>query len=110
MIGGILNISGASIVVGNSVLDSNDGGKVGQAQSFASGTVGAPMPSAALSSRSRQMAIPAAAVPRGAWIHGEPPDQIQLVETNDTLGGDLGGTALGQGSNTGTVQPGRCCR
>ena len=42
VVGGILNISGASIAVGNSVLDYNDGGNIAQAQSFASGTVGAP--------------------------------------------------------------------
>ena len=42
VIGGILNISGAAISVGSSVLDYNDGGSVVQDQSFASGTVSAP--------------------------------------------------------------------
>jgi hypothetical protein len=100
VIGGILNISGASIVIGNSVFDYNDGGRIGQAQSFVSGTVGAPdafgrvvftlTPNANTGLQSFAVA---------GYTVGT--NQIQLVETNDTLGGDLGGTALGQGSNTG---------
>ena len=99
-IGGILNISGASIAIGNSVLDYNDGGTIGQAQSFTSGTVSAPdafgrvvftlTPSASTQLQSFAVA---------GYTVGT--NQIQLVETNDTLGGDLGGIALGQGSNTG---------
>jgi hypothetical protein len=100
VIGGILNISGASIVVGNSVFDYNDGGKIGQAQSFTSGTVGAPdafgrvvftlTPNGNTGLQSFAVA--------GYTVST---NQIQLVETSDTLGGDLAGTALGQGSNTG---------
>jgi hypothetical protein len=100
VIGGILNISGASIAIGTSVLDYNDGGTIGQAQSFTSGTVSAPdafgrvvftlTPSASTQLQSFAVA---------GYTVGT--NQIQLVETNDTLGGDLGGTALGQGSNTG---------
>jgi hypothetical protein len=100
VIGGILNISGASIVVGNSVFDYNDGGRIGQTQSFTSGTVGAPdafgrvvftlTPNGNTGLQSFAVA---------GYTVGT--NQIQLVETNDTLGGDLGGTALGQGSNTG---------
>jgi hypothetical protein len=100
VIGGILNISGASIAIGNSVLDYNDGGSIGQAQSFTSGTVSAPdafgrvvftlTPNANTQLQSFAVA---------GYTVGT--NQIQLVETNDTLGGDLGGTALGQGSNTG---------
>jgi hypothetical protein len=99
-VGGILNISGSSINLTNSVLDYNDGGSIAQKQSFISGTVGAPdafgrvvftlTPSGSgLSS----FAVAGYTVSTG---------QIQLVETTDTLSGDLGGTALGQGSNTGT--------
>jgi hypothetical protein len=100
VIGGILNISGASIVIGNSVFDYNDGGRIGQAQSFTSGTVSAPdafgrvvftlTPNANTGLQSFAVA---------GYSVGT--NQIQLVETSDTLGGDLGGTALGQGSNTG---------
>ena len=99
-VGGILNISGVSLAVNNSVLDYNDGGSVAQNQTFASGTVSAPdafgrvvftlNPSVSSGLPSFELA--------GYTIDT---NQIQLVETNDTLGGDLGGTALGQGSNTG---------
>jgi hypothetical protein len=97
-VGGILNISGASISSAGSVLDYNDGGTVHQALTIASGTVSAPdafgrlvitvNPSSELSS------IAVAGYTVGT-------NQIQLVETTDSLSGDLGGMALGQGSNTG---------
>jgi hypothetical protein len=99
-VGGILNISGASIVVGNSVLDYNDGGIIGQALTFASGTVSAPDSFGRVvftlnpAGNTALQSFAAAGYTVGT-------NQIQLVETNDSLGGDLGGTALGQGSNTG---------
>jgi hypothetical protein len=100
VIGGILNISGASILAGNSVFDYNDGGNVGQAQTFASGTVGAPDSFGRVVftlTPGSNTGVPSFAV--AGYTVGT--NQIQLVETNDTLGGDLGGTALGQASNTG---------
>jgi hypothetical protein len=100
VVGGILNISGASIAVGNSVFDYNDGGNVGQAQTFASGTVSAPDSFGRVVftlTPGANTGLPSFAV--AGYTVGT--NQIQLVETNDTLGGDLGGTALGQGSNTG---------
>jgi hypothetical protein len=100
VVGGILNISGASIVVGNSVFDYNDGGNIGQAQTFASGTVSAPDSFGRVVftlTPGANTGLPSFAV--AGYTVGT--NQIQLVETNDTLGGDLGGTALGQGSNTG---------
>jgi hypothetical protein len=100
VIGGILNISGASISVGNSIFDYNDGGTIGQAQTFSSGTVGAPDSFGRVVftlTPSTSSGVPSFSV--AGYIVGT--NQIQLVETNDTLGGDLGGTALGQGSNTG---------
>jgi hypothetical protein len=100
VIGGILNISGASISVGNSIFDFNDGGTIGQAQTFSSGTVGAPDSFGRVVftlTPSTSSGVPSFSV--AGYIVGT--NQIQLVETNDTLGGDLGGTALGQGSNTG---------
>jgi hypothetical protein len=99
-IGGILNISGASIVVGNSVFDYNDGGSIAQAQTFASGTVGAPDSFGRVVftlTPGANTGLPSFAV--AGYTIGT--NQIQLVETNDILGGDLGGTALGQGPNTG---------
>jgi hypothetical protein len=100
VVGGILNISGASILIGNSVFDYNDGGSIGQAQTFASGAVSAPDSFGRVvftltpGANTGLQSFAAAGYTVGT-------NQIQLVETNDTLGGDLGGTALGQGSNTG---------
>jgi hypothetical protein len=99
-VGGILNISGASVTAGNSVFDYNDGGNIGQAQTFASGTVSAPDSFGRVVftlNPTASTGVPSFAV--AGYTVGT--NQIQLVETNDTLGGDLGGTALGQGSNTG---------
>lgn len=99
-IGGILNISGSSIAVGNSVLDYNDGGNVAQDQTFASGTVGAPDSFGRVVftlNPSASSGLPSFAL-AGYTVSA---NQIQLVETTDTLGGDVGGTALGQGSDTG---------
>jgi hypothetical protein len=100
VVGGILNISGASILVANSVFDYNDGGSIGQAQTFASGTVSAPDSFGRVVftlTPGANTGVPSFAA--AGYTVGT--NQIQLVETNDTLGGDLGGTALGQGSNTG---------
>jgi hypothetical protein len=101
VVGGILNISGSSISVANSVLDYNDGGNIAQKQSFASGTVGAPDAFGRVVFTLTPAATPA--LPSFAVVgYTVSPAQMQLVETSDTLGGDLGGAALGQGSNTGT--------
>jgi hypothetical protein len=100
VIGGILNISGAAISVGNSVFDYNDGGNVAQNQSFASGTVSAPDSFGRVVftlNPSSSSGLPSFAV--AGYTVGT--NQIQLVETTDTLSGDFGGVALGQGSNTG---------
>ena len=100
VIGGILNISGASISVGNSIFDYNDGGTIGQAQTFSSGTVSAPdsFGRVVLTLTPTITSVVQSFSVAGYTVGT---NQIQLVETNDTLGGDLGGTALGQGSNTG---------
>jgi hypothetical protein len=84
----------------NSVFDYNDGGSVGQAQSFASGSVTAPDSFGRVTfnlTPSTASGVPAFVLT--GYIVGT--NRIQLVESqNDTLGADLGGTALGQGSNT----------
>jgi hypothetical protein len=100
VIGGVLNINGASIAVANSVLDFKDGNTIAQKQSFASGTISAPDAFGRViftltpATNSALASFAVAAYPVST-------SQMQLVETGDTLGGDLGGTALGQGSNTG---------
>ncbi len=100
VLGGVLNISGASISVSNSIFDYNDGGNVAQGQTFTSGTVSAPDSFGRVVltlNPSASSGVPSFAV--AGYTIGT--NQIQLVETQDTLGGVLGGTALGQGSNTG---------
>ena len=94
-VGGILNISGASISPSGSVLDYNDGGTVKQALTIASGTVSAPDAlGRVVITVNPSSGLPSVAV--AGYTVGT--NQIQLVETNDTLSGDLGGMALGQGS------------
>jgi hypothetical protein len=97
VIGGILNISGGALSIGNSIFDYNDGGTVGQSQTFASGSVSAPDSFG----RVTFTLTPASGVSEFAltgYIIGT--NQIQLVESQmDTLGADLGGVALGQGTN-----------
>ena len=106
VLGGILNISGSSINVSNSIFDYNDGGSVGQGQTFTSGSVSAP------DSFGRVVITltpsPASGIPAPFALAGYTvgTNQIQLVETavansQNDLGADLGGVALGQGSNTG---------
>jgi len=105
VMGGILDITGNSISLNNSVLDYNDGGSVGQKQSFSSGVVSAP-------DSFGRITIPLTPSPESrapefglsGYIVGA--NRIELVEDlNDALNGTLGGTALGQGSKTGTFTP-----
>jgi hypothetical protein len=100
-IGGILNFTGTSVAVANSVFDFSDNGEVGQAQLFASGTVSAPDTFGRITislTPSSTIVIPQFGL--SGYIVG--PNRIQLVEdVQDTLDGVLGGTALGQGANTG---------
>ncbi len=101
-IGGVLNISGTSLNVANSVFDFNlNGGLIGQAKTFASGTLTAPDSFGRVTFNLTPSA--ASGVPQfvlTGYIVGT--NQIQLVESQaDTLDDDLGGMALGQGTNTG---------
>ncbi|HEY4907188.1 MAG TPA: hypothetical protein VIH74_07020 [Candidatus Acidoferrum sp.] len=100
-IGGVLVINGTTINTTNSIFDYNDGGTVGQSQTFASGTVTAP------DSFGR---IQISLTPSGSsgapqfgmigYIIGT--NRIQFIETNgDAINGTMGGTAFGQGANTG---------
>jgi hypothetical protein len=102
VIGGILSFNGGTLSVGNSVFDLNDGGAVQQDQSFASGSVTAPDEFG----RVTMNLVPSAAsqVPAmkfSAYVLGSA--RLQLIEDqSDALNGNLGGTALAQGNNTGT--------
>jgi hypothetical protein len=105
-IGGIIDISGTSIAPANSVFDYFDNGQVGQNESFTSGAVSAPDSLGRISiTFTPAQASGAVEFTTIGYIVG--PSKIQLVESStDTLGGTLGGTALGQGANAGTFTPG----
>jgi hypothetical protein len=101
-LGGILNVAGTSLSVSNSVFDFNlNGSLIGQAEAFASGTISAPDPFGRVSFNLTPST--ASGVPQfilTGYIVGA--NQIQFVESQaDTLNDDLGGMALGQGTNTG---------
>ena len=100
-LGGILDIAGTTISTTNSIFDFNDNGTVEQSLFFASGSaVTAPD---SFGRVTFTLNLPANTLPGivlTGYIVGT--NRIQLVESQaDSLGGDLGGTALGQGSNTG---------
>jgi hypothetical protein len=105
-IGGVLRISGAAIDTTNSVFDFNDGGTVGQGQAFTSGTVSAPDSFGRIQiSLTPSSASGAPQFGMIGYVIG--PNRIQLVETaNDGINGTMGGTAFGQGTNTGTFSTG----
>jgi hypothetical protein len=99
-IGGVLNFSTGTLSPAGSVFDVNDGGDLGQAQGFGSGSVSTPdtygrvMFNLAPNSSSK---FPGFILT--GYIIG---NKIQLIENqNDALNGVVGGVALGQGSNTG---------
>ncbi len=100
VVGGILNITGTSLTVGSSIFDFNDSGTIGLAQSFASGTVSVPDAFGRISISLTPTSNNFPQFGLSGYIVG--PNKIQLVEDLlDTLNGVLGGTALGQGANTG---------
>ena len=101
VIGGVLNFSGTSLNTANSVFDLNDGG--GQtllAQSFASGSISAPDSFGRIVINLTPSSSSVGSIGlTGYVLDGH---TIQLLESqSDTLNGDLGGTALAQGSNAG---------
>jgi hypothetical protein len=100
-IGGILNIQGTLLSTANSVFDYFDDGTIGHDQSFTSGTVSAP-DSFGRVTINLTPTQSSGAVEFGVAGYIVGTSRIQFVELpNDTLQGTLGGTALGQGANTG---------
>jgi hypothetical protein len=101
VIGGVLNFSGTSLNTANSVFDLNDGdGQTLLAQSFSSGSISAPdsFGRIAISLTPSSSSVGSIGL-TGYVLDGH---TIQLLESqSDTLNGDLGGTALAQGSNAG---------
>jgi hypothetical protein len=101
VIGGILNFSGGALVIGSSVYDFNDGGTFAQAQAFASGSVTSPDSFGRVTiTLTPASTVSLAQIILSGYIVGT--NQIQILENQpDALGADLGGVALGQGTNTG---------
>jgi hypothetical protein len=104
-IGGILTVSGISVNAASSVFDYYDGGAVAQDMSFASGTLTAPDSSGRLTINLNP-SQGSGGLPFTLIGYVVDANQLQLVESptdaNVGLGGTLGGTALGQGANSGT--------
>ncbi len=99
--GGVLNISGTTISTSNSVFDINFGGQNLSAQIFSSGTVSAPDSLGRITiALTPATSTGLVGITLAGYIVG--PNQLQLVEGQDAQGFNLGGMALGQGSNTGT--------
>ncbi|MGA9585546.1 MAG: hypothetical protein WBQ95_09475 [Terracidiphilus sp.] len=105
-IGGVLNISGQSLSISNSIFDYNDGaGAALFAQGFASGSVTTPDPFGRVTlTLTPNQASGVSPVILQCYVAG---NTLQLVEdgSNDSLNGDLGGTALAQGTNAGQFSP-----
>jgi hypothetical protein len=101
VIGGILNFSGGALTIGSSVYDFNDGGTVAQAQSFASGSVSTPDSFGRITiTLTPASTVYLAQIILSGYVVGT--NQIQILENQpDALNADLGGVALGQGTNTG---------
>lgn len=101
-IGGVLNVSGTSLSTNGSVYDYNFGGTIETAQPFSSGSVTAPDSFGRVSfdlTPNSNSTLPQFILT--GYIVA--PNQIQLVASQqDSLNDNLGGLALGQGSNTGT--------
>jgi hypothetical protein len=103
-LGGVLNVDSAGAISGTgSIFDINDGAAVGplQDQTFTASTISTPD---ALGMVTFTLNPSVASGVDQLVLVGYIVDatHIQLVETTDTLAGILGGTALGQGSATGT--------
>lgn len=104
VLGGVLNVDSAGAISGTgSIFDINDGAAVGplQDQTFTASTVSTPD---ALGMVTFTLNPSVASAVKQLVLVGYIVDatHIRLVETTDTLAGILGGTALGQGSSTGT--------
>jgi hypothetical protein len=112
-IGGILNFSGTALVPASSVFDvsvfnsNNNSAAVLQKQAFQSGTVSAPDDfGRVVITVTPSVASGVAAFALAGYIVGT--NRIELVESaqkGDLLNANTGGSALGQGANTGTFGP-----
>jgi hypothetical protein len=101
VIGGVLNFSGTSLDITNSVFDfNNGGGTILLAQDFSSGSVSAPDPFGRIVISLTPSPSEVGSIGLTGYILDG--HTIQLLESQtDLLNGDVGGVALAQGSNTG---------
>lgn len=101
-IGGVLNISGTTVSLSNSVFDLNFGSTVSLAKSFTAGTVSAPDSFGRFSiGLSPDTTTGLSNFILTGYVVG--PNQVQLIESQqDDLGFNLAGMALAQGSNAGS--------
>jgi hypothetical protein len=100
-VGGVINFNAGALSTSGSgsVFDFNDGGTVGQAQTFASGSVSAPDALGRVNITLTPSVATQPVLIFSGYIVGS---RVYLVEnTNDNFGGTLGGVALSQGANTG---------
>jgi hypothetical protein len=101
-LGGVLNISGTTVSTTASIFDVNFGGDVRTAQVFTAGSTTAPDANGRFTiALTPNPSLGLADFILTAYVVA--PNQIQLIEsTQDNLGFNLAGQALGQGSNAGT--------
>jgi hypothetical protein len=100
-IGGVLNISGTTVSLSNSLFDLNFGSTLSLAKSFTAGTVSAPDSFGRFSiGLSPDTTTGLSNFILTGYVVG--PNLVQLIESQqDDLGFNLAGMALGQGSNAG---------
>lgn len=98
-VGGVLNFNAGALSTSGSVFDYNDGGTVGQAQTFASGSVSTPDAFGRVNITLTPSVSTQPVLMFSGYIVG---NRVYLVEnTSDNFGGTLGGVALSQEANTG---------
>ena len=96
-IGGVLNFSGGNLSA-SSIYDANDGGTVTLGKIFNSGSVSTPDSFGRVTINLNPSTGVKNLVLAGYIVDAS---RIQLVESSDAFLGSLGGTAFGQGTNTG---------
>jgi hypothetical protein len=107
-IGGVINVDGPGTISGTgSIFDANDGGSVFTGESLATSTVSVPDALGRVTFTLNPATDFLQIILVGYIVDS---GHIRLVETNDDNVGTLGGTAFGQGANTGafaaTLPPG----
>ena len=103
--GGVLNFSGGNLSA-SSIYDANDGGTVTLGKIFNSGSVSTPDSFGRVTINLNPSTGVKNLVLAGYIVDAS---RIQLVESSDAFLGSLGGTAFGQGTNTGLFSTSSVC-